>query len=204
MANQRKGNLLIVFGKYPEVGKVKTRLAKSIGDENAIEAYKRLMTYTLDLSAKIDADVCLAYSTEDQFPEWSNKVDFIEYQQGEDLGQRMINAFQSGFEKGYERIVLIGSDCAELRVDIIEEAFEGLEYNEVVVGPAEDGGYYLIGKNTFLPVLFEDMEWSTDEVFEHTFHRIRWAKVGAEFLEKLSDVDEYADAQKVSWLKDLL
>lgn len=204
MANQGKGNLLIIFGKYPEGGKVKTRLAKSIGEDKATEAYIRLMNHTLDLASNLDCDTCLAYSDENQLAEWNGKVNLVTVQEGDDLGERMINAFKSSFDQGYERIVLIGSDCAELRTDIVEEAFEGLEYNEVVVGPAEDGGYYLIGTNTHLPVLFEDMEWSTKEVFENTFHRIRWAKVGAEFLEKLSDVDEYIDAQRVPWLKDLL
>lgn len=204
MADQGKGNLLIIFGKYPESGKVKTRLAKSIGEDKAAEAYVRLMNYTLELSTKLDCDTCLAYSDDNHLEEWNSQVDFVITQKGEDLGERMMDSFEQWFEKGYERIVLIGSDCAELRTDIIEDAFEGLEYNEVVVGPAEDGGYYLIGTNTHLPVLFEDMEWSTEEVFENTFHRIRWAKVGAEFLEKLSDVDEYIDAQRVPWLKDLL
>lgn len=204
MANQGKGNLLIIFGKYPEAGQVKTRLAKSIGDSKAAEAYKRLMDFTLDVSSKVDCDVCLCYAGDKTVEEWNEKVTQVETQEGNDLGERMITAFDKGFSAGYERIVLIGSDCAELREGIIEEAFEALEYNEVTIGPAEDGGYYLIGTNQSLPVLFTNMEWSTDEVFETTFHRIRWAKVGAEFLEKLSDVDEFVDAQRVPWLKDLL
>ena len=204
MASQGKGNLLIVFGKFPEEGKVKTRLAKSIGDTKATEVYKRLMDYTLTVLSKVDCDVCLFYDGQETVPEWNEKVNQFEFQVGNDLGERMIAAFDKGFAEGYERIVLIGSDCAELREDLIEEAFEALEYNEVTIGPAEDGGYYLIGTNQRLPVLFTDIEWSMDEVFETTFHRIRWANVGAEFLEKLSDVDEFVDAQRVSWLKDLL
>ena len=204
MANQGKGNLLIIFGKYPEAGQVKTRLAKSIGDSKAAEDYKRLMDFTLDVSSKVDCDVCLCYAGDKMVEEWNEKVTQVDTQEGNDIGERMITAFDKGFSAGYERIVLIGSDCAELREGIIEEAFEALEYNEVTIGPAEDGGYYLIGTNQSLPVLFTDIEWSTDEVFETTFHRIRWAKVGAEFLEKLSDVDEFVDAQRVPWLKDLL
>ena len=160
---------LILFTKNPELGKVKTRLAKTIGDEKALEIYIKLLQHTKEIVQELDVDKFVFYSEaviDDDIWEpskFNKKVQF-----GSDLGSRMHNAFGDLFQLDYQSVCIIGSDCYELNSEIIAGAFDDLTRNDVVIGPTFDGGYYLLGMNKLVPELFENKNWSTETVYNET------------------------------------
>jgi rSAM/selenodomain-associated transferase 1 len=185
---------IIIFLKYPELGRSKTRLAATVGDENALKVYKELLEHTYLISKELNCDKYLFYDkvTAHQMP-WEEGIYHTAYQIESDLGGRMQNAFETLFKKGYERLVIIGSDCYELTEEIMEEAFKKLENKEVVIGPAKDGGYYLLGLTQLIPQLFTDVKWSTDEVFSSTTKTLSSLNIGYDTTAILSDIDVYED-----------
>ena len=141
-----KTNALLIFTRNPQLGKVKTRLAKTIGDEKALEVYNDLLHHTMTETQNLKCDKFVFYDENVELNDvWS--INFYEkkLQFGADLGAKMQNAFQHIFDLGYKNCVIIGSDLFDLRTSHINEAFNKLEANDVVLGPAEDGGYYLLG-----------------------------------------------------------
>jgi rSAM/selenodomain-associated transferase 1 len=195
----RTKNKLLIFVKNEEAGKTKTRLAASIGDEKALQAYQKLLSYTFEQTKDLDTQKEVWYSR--FIPEndmWDDGDYKKHLQVGDNLGKRMSYAFQQSFqEQGSEKLVIIGSDCAELTTGVIEEAFEELENHDFVIGPAEDGGYYLLGMRDFYPEVFEEIEWSIDSVFKKTVEKI--GEIGADYttLQMLNDVDTIEDWNKV-------
>lgn len=192
-------NLLMVFMKNPEINKVKTRLAASIGGQNALHVYRKLLEYThgvvTGLSSIIDKQVW--YSSQiNRTDRWEKGGFYKHRQEGEDLGEKMAHAFREGFAAGYERIVIIGSDCPGLQTEHLEEAFEGLEKKDSVVGPAEDGGYYLLGLNAFYPSVFEGINWSKSSVLPQTMDRLKTERLSVYTLEQLNDIDTIEDLKK--------
>ncbi|MFZ9047021.1 MAG: TIGR04282 family arsenosugar biosynthesis glycosyltransferase, partial [Cyclobacteriaceae bacterium] len=149
-------NFLIIFVKNLVPGLVKTRLAEDVGMFLALDVYQELVNQTAKVVNKVEADKMVFYSeyveVEDVF-----EGDGFDYnvQTGNTLGERIKNAFDHAFEKGYSRVTIIGSDCYDLKKKHLEEAFDQLEINDVVVGPAKDGGFYLLGLNGPFPALFE-------------------------------------------------
>ena len=132
---------LIIFTRNPELGKCKTRLAATIGDESALEIYKYLLQHTAKLSEKVKADKYLFYSESIKREDiWDATIFNKKLQQGNDLGERMENAFTELFELGYEKVIIIGSDLLDLSSDDVNEAFDFLNENDTVIGPAKDGG----------------------------------------------------------------
>lgn len=117
-------------------------------------------------------------------------------QEGDDLGERMFHAIRSGFEAGFHHIVLIGTDCYELSSEILDEAFSALERSDAVVGPATDGGFYLIGLNKLLPELFLNREWSTSAVLNESIRILQCHETPYELLSELSDIDTFDDLKK--------
>ncbi len=191
---------IILFTKNPELGKVKTRLAKTLGDEKALEIYKKLLHHTQTIVSEIAVDKFIFYSdTIIENDSWSNKKYYKKLQKGVDLGERMNNAFQELFEVNYDSICIIGSDCFELNSEIINQAFQNLKTNEIVIGPTFDGGYYLLGMNKPNSKLFENIIWSTETVFEETINKIKTQNIKYLTLTKLNDVDEEIDVPK-HWL----
>lgn len=189
-----KDKALIVFVKNPVLGKAKTRLAKTIGDADALAAYLELLEHTRTIVRTCDATKFLFYSTFiDNKDAWSNEKFEKRVQTGADLGERMKNAFATLFKENYQKIAIIGSDCGDLNTEIIEQAFKELEQNDLVIGPAEDGGYYLLGMNQFFPFLFENKEWSTAGLFEKTMEDVEKQGLRCVKLPILNDVDEYED-----------
>lgn len=188
MSHQR----LIIFYRNPELGKVKTRLAATVGDEMALAVYLRLASHTREITEGVDVDAVVYYShsldTEDQWLGFDRAV-----QTGGDLGTRMKNAFQESFALGYQSVCIIGTDCWELTEAHLVKAFEQCKQHDVVIGPAADGGYYLLGMNKLYPELFENKKWSTDSVFADTLHNIQDRKLSFCVLEELHDVDEEKD-----------
>jgi rSAM/selenodomain-associated transferase 1 len=185
---------LIIFVRNPVLGKVKTRLAASLGDQKALEIYKSLLTHTLEISKDLKEDKYIFYedfiSSQDI---WPNDIYNKKLQQGNSLGDRMKDAFDLLFKKGFGKAIIIGSDCFELTPEVLNDAFNRLSTNDIVIGPATDGGYYLLGMNHFIPVLFDDKQWSSSSVYADTVSQIR--RLGKTFysLTMMNDVDEESD-----------
>ncbi len=187
-------SLLIIFYRNPELGKVKTRLAATVGDVNALNIYISLSAYTRKITENIAVDKYIFYSHfKDNNDHWHN-LNFKKHKQsGDDLGTKMYQAFQVGFESGYKSICIIGTDCFELTQEIIEDAFSKLKSHDAVIGPASDGGYYLLGINALYPELFTNKSWSTNSVCEDTINNLKVLKLKHYTLPILNDVDEEKD-----------
>ncbi len=185
---------VIIFLKYPELGRSKTRLAASVGNENALKVYIKLLEHTNLITKNLNLDKFLFYDkvTENKMA-WGEPIYQTAYQKDGNLGERMEHAFEQLFSKGYERLVIIGSDCYELNQEIIEQAFELLKSKEVVIGPAKDGGYYLLGLNKLVKELFKNVAWSTDEVFKTTTQVLEDLNIVYDTTPILSDIDTIED-----------
>lgn len=194
---KKTNKALIVFARKPELGKVKTRLAVAIGNEKALDIYIRLLKHTKQVISNITCDkyVFLTETQDDDF--WKDFL--IQKQSSGDLGERMENAFLSLFEKGYEQVMIIGSDCPALNESHIQLAFEALQKTDIVIGPAEDGGYYLLAMNRLQAFLFKNKAWSTNFLREQTIDEIIQQKLNYFLLPTLSDVDELTDLP-MNWL----
>jgi rSAM/selenodomain-associated transferase 1 len=185
-------NLLLVFTRNPELGKVKTRLAKKVGDQTALDIYKFLLKKTRDITSQVSADKAVYYSEsirEDDI--WDATIFQKHLQVGEDLGIRMLHAFKNGFKAGYEKVIIIGSDLYDLSSENIEKAFTELATNNLVIGPAKDGGYYLLGMNSLHTCIFKNKDWGTDTVRKDTLEDLKDQKV--KLLEFKNDIDVYED-----------
>lgn len=186
--------LLLIFIKNPEKGRVKTRLAERIGKEKALEVYHRLLSITKKETLPLDCNRQVWYSRYvDKDDIWENGEYEKRLQKGQNLGERMQEAFRQAFVDGYEKVAVIGSDCAELTREIIQQAFSKLEDSDVVIGPSEDGGYYLLGMKSFYPDLFADIEWSTGSVFTQTVKRVENLGLSMRVLPMLNDIDTEED-----------
>ena len=186
--------LLIIFYRNPELGKVKTRLAASVGDEKALAIYLRLSGHTREVTENLAMDKSVYYSDfTDSEDNWSLTKYKKEIQTGRDLGERMKNAFASGFEQGYQKIAIIGTDCFELSSEIITQSFERLDHHDAVIGPALDGGYYLLGMKKLIPEIFRNKAWSTESVCTETMKDLERLNLIYSLSPPLRDVDEVRD-----------
>ncbi len=193
--------LLIIFCKNPELGKVKTRIAATLGEEKALAIYYKLINYTQQITAPLPFDKVVYYSNFiDREDNWSNDHFKKALQKGNDLGERMKHAFSESFGQGFSSVCIIGTDCIEITEKIILDAFEVLEKTDAVLGPAKDGGYYLLGMNTLWPDLFHNKSWSTDSVSRDTIQDFESLKLSYSLLPTLSDVDEEKDVS--DWFRD--
>jgi len=189
--------LLLVFVKNPVLGRVKTRLARTIGDAKALWVYERLLEHTRRAAGGVAAQRWVCYS--DFVPAadaWLEGGFTPCQQEGETLGDRMGRAFRQGFAAGCRPIVIIGSDCPGVSPALLEEAFRQLASFPVVLGPATDGGYYLLGMNRMID-LFRDKPWSTPAVLAETVADLQRADIPYALLPALSDVDEAADLDRL-------
>ena len=196
-------NLLLIFTKNPELGKYKTRLAKSIGDEAALSIYKHLLQHTASVSHQVNSDKQVFYSKEIiQEDDFDSNLFQKKLQQGKDLGIRMSNAFAEAFQEGYQKVIIIGSDLYDLHSETIEEAFQNLDTHEVVIGPAKDGGYYLLGMKSFIPEIFQQKKWSTATVLQDTLADLKSKKVT--LLATKNDIDTFEDIKGISVFQQYL
>tara|TARA_R110002073_G_scaffold89852_6_gene212505 strand:- start:24482 stop:25090 length:609 start_codon:yes stop_codon:yes gene_type:complete len=187
-------NLLIIFTRNPELGKVKTRLAKSVGDQTALEIYQFLLNKTKEVTQGLACDKAIFYSEEiTQNDIWDRNLYKKYVQFGSDLGGKMESAFKVGFEKNYKKILIIGSDLYDLEASYINEAFEKLDSSDVVIGPALDGGYYLIGLKKVTPKIFKNKNWGTSSVRKETMKDLE--EVDVHLLPILNDVDIIEDIE---------
>lgn len=194
---------VIVFQKTPELGKVKTRLAASIGDKGALRVYQFLLQHTHRVLENFPADIHVfiagAYDASSSQP--SNY--FFHMQEGEDLGARMDTAFTKLLSSGYQKVLIIGTDCYDLSPEILRQAFAELTQRDLVIGPARDGGYYLLGMRKPAPELFIGIPWSTSSVFRDTMDCAKKLGLSCAVLPVLSDVDTAEDLGVLRHLLDL-
>lgn len=183
--------LLILFLKYPEKGRVKTRLAESIGDNQALQLYKYLVNQSISQANQGAWDLQLhwaqgltGYPGYEQFQ--------YSVQHGADLGQRMHNSIKSGLES-YDQVLLVGSDIAGISAETFGKAFKALNNYDLVLGPANDGGYYLIGMKEAYPELFNLKEWSHSLVLNQTLEKSRGLNLSHLLVETLTDIDTIDD-----------
>jgi len=182
----------ILFLKYPERGKIKTRLAAALGDDAAYDLYLCFLRDIAAMTAQVNAEVIIVYSGPDQaaFDDFPGVQCFR--QRGSDIGERMFFALQDVFAQGFKRIVLIGSDSPDLPANFVNDAFVKLALADVVMGPSMDGGYYLIGckPDSLRQSIFHDIPWSTKKVFNETLRRIEAGGLKAAILTDWPDIDE--------------
>lgn len=185
---------IIILCKNPILGKAKTRLAKSIGAEKALEIYHFLLQHTAKVVAAVPCDKRIFYSdtvlTDDAF-QGDNYYKTL--QAKGDLGNRMQAAFEDAFAAGYSRVVIIGSDCYELSSSILNDALIALENHATVFGPAKDGGYYLMGMRQLIPAVFNNQPWSQDHLLSSTLQTLEQLEHAHHLLPILSDVDYLED-----------
>lgn len=202
-SSEKKGELLMIFARNPEKGKVKSRLAKTVGEDNALRVYLELMEHTARTVQALDLDKEVHYTDSITGNDPLNRSYVYKALQVEGgLGERMASAFQDAFSKGYERVVIIGTDCYELSTDILHQAFQALRNDQnAVLGPAADGGYYLLGMTHFIDPLFRDKPWGSSDVLLDSLVDLRERGVQYHLLPTLNDVDEEED---LGALRDLL
>ncbi len=194
--SQPMNTLVLVFAKSPKLGTVKTRLACSIGNKKALWIYEQLLHKTQAVLKNIPHKTVLFYSGKTAESLETQFSTYEQYpQQGVDLGARMQAAFQWGFDAGYTKIIILGTDLWELEASLITTAFELLEQQNYVIGPATDGGYYLLGMKEPTPVIFAKKKWSTSSVLKETLSHLKGKSVG--FLDEKNDLDTLEDLKAI-------
>ena len=195
----RSRRTLAVFVKLPRPGAVKTRLVPALGAEVAASLYRVLAGHVLEITSPEPKEYerLVFYDPPDAtqaIREWL-PAGRLRRQAPGDLGRRMADAFARCFARGADRVALIGSDVPDLRRQDVLEAFAALETSDVALGPARDGGYYLVALRSPQPALFEAMAWSTAGVFEATLERARSSGLSCARLRPLRDVDTIDDVR---------
>lgn len=192
------GNRLIaVLTRNPVAGMVKSRLAASVGPETALEVYRKLRNHTAEVLRTCHAEKAVFYSNEIPDEDCFVEIGALSFlQKNDEFGQRMRHTFTTGFSLGFLRVVLIGTDCPDIDAAIIDSAFDALDSFDAVLGPARDGGFYLIGLNCDRPELFVNRTWSHEHVLQETLHILD--KTGATFtlLPELQDIDTFEDLRQ--------
>jgi len=185
----------MVFVRNPQLGSVKTRLAATVGDKVALEIYIELMRHTAEVTNKVSADKKVFYSEKIEKNDVWTEMNFSKALQTKGtLGQRMEKAFITAFEKGYKKVLIVGSDLYSLKASHIEKALHQLDKKEVVIGPAQDGGYYLLGLKKNLPALFCNKSWGTSTVLKETLTDLKLKSIF--LMEPLNDIDNFEDLKK--------
>ncbi len=189
---------LLVFLKAPRPRTAKTRIAATLGDEAALDIYRELVATTLARVAELpdEFDVDLRFAPDDAAPEiapWLRPGWRTVPQGGGDLGARMSQAFADAFADGCTGVVVIGTDCPDLTAEDLRAAWDALDDHDVVVGPAEDGGYWLLGTSAPRPRLFADIAWSSSTVLADTLSIARSDGISVRLLRRLNDIDTAQD-----------
>ncbi|MDB9932433.1 TIGR04282 family arsenosugar biosynthesis glycosyltransferase [Flavobacteriales bacterium] len=187
-------NLIIILTKNPELGKGKSRLAETVGRENALIVFKELIKHTVFITKNLDCDKWVLYSDYIGDNEYFEDSIYSKHlQEGIGLGERMRNAFVKATDDGFDKVMMIGSDCYLLTQNELEKGFKILDSNDFVFGPAEDGGYYLIGTTTTFTKVFDNKTWSTATVLYEAIRDVENADLTFGELATLSDVDYEED-----------
>ena len=192
MVQMSQKQRLLIFAKYPEAGRVKTRLAKRVGAAKAAQLYRDMVT-TVVAKTKPDAasfERILYYDPPERSEAFQDWLPFLQQQpqRGDDLGERMSNALEESLQTA-AHTVIIGTDCIDIDSEVVTSAFAALLDHDLVLGPATDGGYYLIGCRAASPALFAGIAWSTPSVLEQTLQRAQQLELQVHLLDPLSDID---------------
>lgn len=193
--------LVLVFIKNAVPGKVKTRLAKDLGDDLACDIYKKLLAITDKAISNVDCDSIVYYGESIEKEGWETSSKKV--QSSGNLGDRMLYAFTESFDAGYEQVIIVGSDLPDLSSEIISYAFAKLHDSDLVIGPAEDGGYYLLGQKAVNTSIYEDMPWSQENLLDITLHKLKQENKTVALLQPLNDVDNIQDLKKSSLYNDI-
>jgi len=206
MGKTTQKHAVIVFAKYPDERKVKTRLAKTTGDKFATEFYKLCAQHTFRELNNLPEETIKIYLffvegiDNEKIKSWVDYNFLFRPQSGKNLGEKMYNAFTEIFENGFERVVIIGTDLPDISSGIIMEAFTALENNDAVIGPSTDGGYYLLGIKSPKEELFSKIDWSTESVYQQTLDKLLNANMEVKTLTELVDIDTEEDL--IDWLSN--
>lgn len=198
-------SILIIFTRYPEPGTTKTRMIPALGAEGAANLQRLMTEHTLQqarqLPNNIGIEINFTGGDSAKMQDWLGKDLVYKEQTDGDLGKRMHFAFESAFAKGKDRVVIIGVDCPDLDREILQAAFNALDRHDLVLGPAADGGYYLIGLRRLVPELFVGIDWGSDRVLTQTQEIAARSPLNIYYLPVLNDVDRPEDLS--IWTKHL-
>ncbi len=188
-------NCLIIFTRYPEPGKTKTRLIPALGELGAAQLHRRMAEHTVQQAKAVSCPIEVWYvgGTKELMQDWLGTDLRYQEQPAGDLGDRMCAAFRSAFEQGYRSVIIIGTDCPGITTALLAQSFAELQNQVVAIGPAIDGGYYLIGLQRLVPELFQGITWSTATVFAETLAIIDRLQLSIWRLPPLPDIDLPAD-----------
>jgi rSAM/selenodomain-associated transferase 1 len=205
MKQETQSRALLVFVRSPRPGKVKTRLARSLGDEKAVEFYRLCTDAVLEeigqVSSEVEKYISFAEPTDRYETERLAGLGFkVVVQEGESLGQRLYNAFSKVMDNGARKVVIVASDVPDLSAKIMEKAINALDSSDVVIGPCYDGGYYLIGMKELRKRLFDDISWGTEQVCQQTLAAAKTNGLTVQQLPILIDIDTEADLRQWSQL----
>lgn len=193
--------IVLIFARYPEPGQVKTRLSPDLTPGGAAALYTAMVDDVVSLHAAGEAHDTIVRFTPDEsrddFRSWLGEDVRLMPQRGDDLGSRQLNAFRQAFHMGYDKVIIIGSDCPLVTRDDIATAFDVLEGVDLVLGPSEDGGYYLIGARQAYDCLFEDIGWGGSRVLEDTLKRAEHAGIASKLLDRKFDIDRFEDVRRL-------
>ncbi|MGB8707449.1 MAG: TIGR04282 family arsenosugar biosynthesis glycosyltransferase [Dehalococcoidia bacterium] len=203
MKQKTPSNALLVFVRTPHPGKVKTRLARSLGDEKAAEFYRLCTDATIgeikQLSRVVERYIFFAEPVDTYEMRHLDGLGFnVAVQEGENLGQRLCNAFSRVLENGAQKVVIVASDVPDLSASIMKEAISSLDNSDVVIGPCYDGGYYLIGMKELHEGLFHGIPWGTERVYQQTLDAAKEKGLTVIQLPILIDIDTEADLRQWS------
>ena len=189
-------DLILIFARNPELGKVKTRLAAAIGNKNALEIYEYLLNHTNNVLKEIKKEKRVLYADEVILDDiWDNNSYQKQEQFGQDMGARMRNAFAAAFEDDYKKVVIIGTDLYDLSAQDIQLAFNKLDNHDIVIGPADDGGYYLLGLKFIPDGIFINKKWGSNSVLSDTLINIEQFNVA--MLDFKNDIDTVNDIKNI-------
>lgn len=196
----KKLNKLLIFTKSPVLGEVKTRLQPDYSPEQSLLVHKKLISHTLEMTKSLknmDIELCCAPDRNTSFfLECENNYPItLNNQQGDDLGERMAFSLSVSLQT-YEKVVVIGTDCPDIDEQYINQAFEALNSTDVVIGPAKDGGYVLLGLKKFSIDIFNNIPWSTDKVLSKTKQILKNLSWDYKELDEMQDLDRPEDLQK--------
>ncbi len=190
---------LIIFTRYPQPGLAKTRLIPQLGTVGAAHLSRQMTEYTLghvrtlQQHFPIAVEIWFAGGTLSTMQHWLGDEWSYMAQVGDDLGDRMVRSLQAAFQAGAQRVVIIGTDCPEITPHLLAHAFQALTTHDLVLGPAQDGGYYLIGLRRLVPELFQDIAWSTADVLSQTVRIAHQLNLAIAHLPTLRDIDQPED-----------
>jgi rSAM/selenodomain-associated transferase 1 len=200
LLKKSKNDGILFFVKYPEIGQVKSRLSAQMDKTFVVTVYKCFVEDILNMLQELEYATIICYYPQEKVEHvtrWIGGEYHYLPQHGENLGERMNNCFIQGFFQGFEKLVVIGSDCPDLPDTLIKGAFQRLDTCDSVIGPCQDGGYYLLGftKQRFSPTVFQGIPWSTSAVFAKTMDALEKSTLQVSVLPEWQDVDTVDDIQ---------